>query len=343
MYISISAQKLGKSYAQSSADFVNYLEKENQSLEENQHEHFFNQSSDGIDGDIVVREIDANTAKLKKIEPKFYSITVSPSKYELKRLENSREDLKTYTREIMKDYAACFNREINGKSIQVTDLKYFAKIEHQRTYRGTDKEIKENQPFAQRILQLKSQIRDIQEGRSTGQTNDLYKEITKLEREAPHQQNGKRIVQGMLKEGKQCHIHIIVSRKDASNSISLSPGSQYKASDVEMHGKQVKRGFDRDAFFTKAETTFDRTFAYNRNFVETYHARKTFVKDTNLYFAALLKLPANEKALAFKLMGHSGLPLVPNIPTKQSQLALRTFKRLLRGVEIAIKSSSIGI
>jgi hypothetical protein len=147
----------------------------------------------------------------------------------------------------------------------------------------------------------------------------------------------------MRKDGYQSHIHIIVSRKDASNSVSLSPGSKHKASVVEMHGKKVKRGFDRDTFFAKAEKTFDKTFDYKRNFAESYKARKDFVKNPNLYFAALMKLPANEKALAFKMITKTGLPIVPSIPISQAQIALRVFKQLRRGVEVAIKSSSIGI
>ena len=194
-----------------------------------------------------------------------------------------------------------------------------------------------------KILQLKTEIRNVQEGRAEGNIKKMRKEIAKLERQAPHQQNGKRIVQGMAKDGNQSHIHIIVSRKDASNSVSLSPGSKHKASEVEMHGKKVKRGFDRDAFFAKAEKTFDTKFGYKRNFAETYKARKDFVKNPNLYFAALMKLPANEKALAFKMITKTGLPIVPSIPVSQTQIALRVFKRLRRGAEVAIKSSSIGI
>ena len=343
MYITITPQKLGTNYSQSSADFVGYLEKENEGIKEADMEHFFNQYGDEISAEEVVKEIDGNTAKLKKKEPKFYSITVSPSKYELNRLQNSREDLKTYTRELMKDYVASFNREINGRPISIDDIKYYAKIEHQRTFKGTDFQIKENQPFATKILQLKTDIRNIQEGRAEGNIKKMEKEIAKLERQAPHQQNGKRIVQGMAKDGNQSHIHIIVSRKDASNSISLSPGSKHKASEVEMHGKKVKRGFDRDTFFAKAEKTFDKTFGYKRNYAETYKAKKTFVKNPNLYFSALMKLPANEKALAFKMISKSGLPIVPSIPVSQAQIALRVFKRLRRGAEVAIKSSSIGI
>ena len=343
MYITITPQKMGGNYSQSSGDFVGYLEKENQGLEQQDMEHFFNQFGDEISAEEVVKEIDGNTSKLKKKEPKFYSITVSPSKYELRKLQNNSQDLKQYTRELMKDYVASFNREINGRPITINDIKYYAKIEHQRTFKGTDKQVKENQPYATKILQLKTQIRNVKEGRTEGSIKNMEKEIAKLERQAPHQQDGKRIVQGMTKDGNQSHIHIIVSRKDASNFISLSPGSKHKASEVEMHGKNVKRGFNRDQFFEKAEKTFDNTFGYKRNYAETYKAKKTFVKNPSLYFSALMKLPANEKALAFKIISKSGLPAIPGIPISQAQIALRVFKRLRRGVEVAIKSSSIGI
>ncbi|MCM4173454.1 mobilization protein [Arenibacter sp. TNZ] len=343
MYITITPQKSGGTYSQSSADFVGYLEKENRGLEQEQMEHFFNQYGDEISAEEVVKDIDGNGAKLKKTEPKFYSITVSPSKYELNRLQNSSEDLKKYTRELMKDYVASFNREINGRPITIDDIKYYAKIEHQRTFKGTDFQIKENQPYATKILQLKNDIRKIESGTLKGNIKPKQKEMAKLEREAPHQQNGKRIVQGMPKAGNQSHIHIIVSRKDASNTFSLSPGSKHKASEVEMHGNKVKRGFDRDNFFQSAEKTFDKTFGYQRNFAETYKARKDFIKNPKIYFASLMKLPTNEKALAFKIMGKSGIPMLPSIPVTQAQLAMKIINRLRRGAEVAIKSSSIGI
>ena len=344
MYITITPQKLGKNYSQSSADFVGYLEKENQGLEQGAlpagkagMEHFFNQYDDEISADEIVKEIDGNGAKLKKTEPKFYSITVSPSNHELNRLQNSSEDLKRYTRELMKDYVASFNREINGRQVSIDDIKYYAKIEHQRCFKGTDWQIRENQSFATKILQIKTEIRKIKEGRTEGNIKLLQNKIDRLEKKAPQQQDGQRIVQGMPKAGNQSHIHIIVSRKDASNTFSLSPGSKHKASEVEMHGKKVKRGFDR------AEKIFDRTFAYQRNFAETYKARKDFIKNPKIYFASLMKLPINERAIAFRMMKESDIPMLPSIPVSQAQLAMKVFNRLRRGVDIAIKSSSIGI
>lgn len=343
MYITITAQKLGGSYSTSSAGFVDYLGKENQGVEQEEMEHFFNQHGEEISAEEVVREIDGNTAKLEKTEPRFYSITVSPSKYELKALQNPSEDLKIYTREMMKDYVASFNREINGRPVTVDDIKYYAKIEHQRTFKGTDRQIRENQPYATKILQLKNNIGKVENGTVKGNIKKMERQINRLEREAPHQQNGQRIVQGMLKAGSQSHVHIVMSRRDASNSFSLSPGSKYKASETELNGKMVKRGFDRDQFFERAENTFDKTFDYHRSFSEKYSARKEFINNPKMYYNSLMRLPTNEKAIAFKIIRETGMPIMGSIPINKAQMALKVFNKLRLGVEVAIKSSSIGI
>jgi hypothetical protein len=242
----------------------------------------------------------------------------------------------------MKDYVRSFNREINARPVNIDDIKYYAKIEHKRTYKGTDWQVKENQPYATKILNLKNEIRNIERGHIQGRIDRKKEQIAQLEKQVPHQQNGKRIVQGMSKAGNQSHIHIIVSRKDASNSFSLSPGSKYKASEVTMNGKLVKRGFNRDQFFENAEKTFDKTFGYQRNFVHTYKGRKEFIKDPKAYFASLNQLSSSERALAFKMMKETGFS-VPSIPTNKAQLALKIFKGLRKGVDIARKSSSIEI
>lgn len=331
-------------FGQSVADFVAYLEKENEQRSMEDQEHFFNQFDSVVPTDEVVREIDGNTAKLKKNEPKFYSITVNPSAYELKRLQNSSEDLKRYTIELMKEYAACFNREIEGRPVSLDDIKFFAKIEHQRTFKGTDWQVRENQPYATKILELKNQIGRIEKGKAQGNIRNLNKQISRLEREAPHQQNGKRIVQGMSKEGPQTHVHIIVSRKDMSNKYSLSPGSKYKNSETVFNGKSIKRGFDRDRFYTVSEKTFDKLFGYHRNYAETYQARKTFINNPKLYFSTLSGLPTNEKSIAFNILRKAGVDYsMLNIPTNKVQLALKTIQRLKRGLDKAVQSGTIGI
>jgi Family of unknown function (DUF5712) len=344
MYITITPQKLGDSYSQSVADFVAYLEKENDGKSTEDMEPFFNQFGEFFSSKEVIHDIDGNTTKLKKTEPKFYSITLNPSQHELKHIQNSSESLKEYTREVMKVYAASFHREIHGKPIGVDDIKYYAKIEHERSYKGTDKAIQENAPYHKKIVSLKNDMQLIRNGKLEGTIEDKQQQIRQLENEAPHKIRGQMITQGMAKEGSQYHIHVIVSRKDISNTHSLSPGSKYKASEVVMNGKTVKRGFDRDQFFKASEKTFDDTFNYKRNYVETYEARKTLVKQPQQYYAKILGLPTNEKAMALKLLGKSGLqsPLM-NIPTNKVQLVLKAIKQIKHGIGKAIESGSIGI
>lgn len=339
MYIAITRQHLGDNYHGSARDFVTYLEKENQGRAPEEQELFFNQTENDIEAERVIAEIDANTSKLSKRDPKFYSIMVSPSQGELKQIRNDPEKLRAYTRELMKAYAASFYRD---REVTVKEVLYFAKLERERVYSEKDRAVKENQAHAVKILELQHHIRAIKEGRAQGDRAKLQERIQALESEAPHKRNGKRIVPGMAKEGYQGHIHIIVSRKDVTNTHSLSPGSKFRTSETTLNGEQVKQGFDRDRFYRAAENTFDGQFGYRRNFVETYHARNLLDKDPRQFFAALLGLPTNERQAAKQLLFRAGIK-VPGIPTSQAQLAHRAMMQLKKGIGKAMESGSIGI
>lgn len=341
MYISITKQNLNANFSQSSSDFVDYLEKENEGVLPELQEPFFDQNNDKIPPEQVVKEIDGNTAKLKKVEPKFYSLTINPSQQELKVINNDPEKLRKYVREVMKDYASSFHRD---KPVSVDDIKYYAKIEHERTFKGFDREVRENQPYRAQIVRLENDIRKMERGELTGNISVSTKKLVKLKAEIPHKIDGKPVEQGMKKSGFQTHVHIIVSRKDASNRYSLSPGSKYMESESKLNGQLVKRGFNRNVFYKKAEKTFDTMFNYKRNFVETYEARKTYIKDPHKYFAHLLGLPTNERSAAFKILGKAGVR-VPrmNIPTNKIQMALKTIKQFKKAMDLARSSGSIGI
>ena len=341
MYISVTRQHLNKTFSQSASDFVAYLEKENEGKSPELQEHFFDQNNDSIPPGQVVKEIDGNTAKLKKKEPKFYSLTINPSKTELKAINNDPALLRLYVREAMKDYAASFYRE---NPVSVDSIKYYAKIEHERLYKGFDREIKENQVYKAKIAALRNKIRKVERSELKGSVKKMQKKIEKLASEIPHKIDGKAIEQGMKKPGKQTHVHIIVSRKDITNRFSLSPGSSYMESESKLNGKIVKRGFKRDQFFERAEKTFDRLFDHKRNFVETYSARKSFIKDPKKYFAKVMGLPTNEKSAAFKILGKTGVPMPDlNIPTNKVQLAIKTFKNLKKAIRVAQRAGSIGV
>lgn len=339
MYIVISKQHQRENFSGSVRDFVNYLEKENEEKSPELQEHFFNQEHDRISPEEVIEEIDTNTTKLNKKDPKFYSIVVSPSQKELKTINNDPEKLRLYTRQLMKDYAASFYR---NNEVKVDDIKYYAKIEHDRTYKGRDKEILENQPYATKILHYKNQMRAIERGEVNGDIKRLKKEIDRLEKEAPHQLNGKRIVRDMKKEGMQTHVHIIVSHKDVTGTFKLSPLSQNKESETTLNGKPIKQGFNRDKFYEAAEKTFDRQFAYKRNYIERYKSRNLLDKDPKRFFAMLAGLPTTEKQAALKMLFKAGVR-VPNIPTNKVQLAYKALMKLKRGIGKAIESGSIGV
>lgn len=62
------------------------------------------------------------------------------------------------------------------------------------------------------------------------------------------------------------HAHIIVSRKDRSNTMKLSPKTNHRST-----GKgAVKGGFDRTDFFWKCETRFDLRTNYRRDIKESF-------------------------------------------------------------------------
>jgi hypothetical protein len=79
--------------------------------------------------------------------------------------------------------------------------------------------------------------------------------------------NGER-KRGEQKQGNQMHIQIIVSRKDATNKIKLSPMNNSKGKNEE-HSKKLGQ-FNRVAFKQSGETIFDRLFGFDRVLKETF-------------------------------------------------------------------------
>ena len=359
MHINISAQKIGKgneTYNSSVTDYVNYLEKENEGKHPELQEHFFNQNSDHIAPDEVITEIDGNTKKLSKNDSKFYSIVVSPSAKELKHINNDSALLRHYTRELMKDYAESFNRD---RKVTVDDIKYYAKIEHERTYRGFEKNVKANEPYRKRIAKLRNDLAKINRGELNGNAKKIQREIDKQISEAPFKIDGKILTEGMKKEGMQTHIHIIVSRKDITNTYKLSPNSQNKKATTILNGTEQKQGFNRNNFFDASEKRFDKVFKYNREFMDKYSTKKLYRKDPVKFFAIVAQLPTTERELTIKTLQKVGVPTtrkgalysvfhksglnIPNIPTNKVQLAIKAFNKLKKGFDRAIQSGSIGV
>jgi hypothetical protein len=72
---------------------------------------------------------------------------------------------------------------------------------------------------------------------------------------------------GDRKDGEQMHVQVIVSRKDATNKIKLSPMNTSRGKNAE-HSKKMGQ-FDRMAFKQSGETLFDSMFSFDRQLKDT--------------------------------------------------------------------------
>jgi len=73
---------------------------------------------------------------------------------------------------------------------------------------------------------------------------------------------------GDRKEGRQMHVQVIVSRKDLSNKIKLSPQNTSKGKNMEHSAKLGQ--FDRSAFKQSGEEVFDNLFKFDRGLKDKY-------------------------------------------------------------------------
>ncbi len=73
------------------------------------------------------------------------------------------------------------------------------------------------------------------------------------------------VAAGSQKPGLQTHVHIIVSRKDKSQRLKLSPETNHRANRGNFQG-----GFDKIGFFMACEKAFDQRFAYARTQEEKF-------------------------------------------------------------------------
>lgn len=253
MFINITKSETGGNTG-SCAQLVNYLEKENKLVGFSK-ELWFNESSNIIAPFKVRSSIDANVAKLSKIDGKFYLVNLSPSQKELSYLkerfgeEKVAEKLKEYAIKMMDEYAKNFKRK--GVTSN-RDLLWFGEVEKFRYYSYKDKQVKDGSKKA-----------------------------------------------GDRKEGLQYHIQIIVSRKDITNSIKLSPQNTSRGKN-QVHSQKMGQ-FDRFAFKQSGEDVFDESFGFERSYQNSLaysNAVKKGDRSTNIKYAGVGKLVSQFAVLA---------------------------------------------
>lgn len=231
---------------------ANYLSKEDK-MQVIYPKPFFSHSLNAVTKETVINQINNNVRTLKKKQDKFYMLTINPSQKELQHLiykvtgkkinsfeelsflerENVIQELRSYTRDCMDQYALNFKRPTINTG---ADLVYFAKIEEQRKFVNTDNEV------------------------VSGKAKE-----------------------GDLKLGLQLHVHVIVSRMDATQKVALSPLTKSRGDWVVVNGIKTWRGFDRVGWSDRCAIKFSEKYnyfqlrnGYERNYIS--NKTKGFIK-----------------------------------------------------------------
>jgi len=76
------------------------------------------------------------------------------------------------------------------------------------------------------------------------------------------------VKRGSVKPGEHMHVQVIVSRKDITNSIKLSPMNNSKGRNAQ-HSKKLGQ-FDRTAFKASGEKVFDEYFGFDRGLKDSF-------------------------------------------------------------------------
>ncbi len=146
--------------------------------------------------------------------------------------------------------------------------------------------------------------------------SDAFKKIAGLEkrliRECDVRPGGSReVLHAMMpKSGDNWHVHISVSRRDITNTFSLSPNAKGRGSKNHvLNGQLVRVGFDREAYKIACEKNFDRMFLHDRLLTESYEQAKRLRKEGTFAYAKQLakdKATRREERLAFRRAGLVG-------------------------------------
>ena len=116
------------------------------------------------------------------------------------------------------------------------------------------------------------------------------------------------------------HIQIIVSRKDATNSIKLSPLNNSKGKN-QLHSQKVGQ-FDRTAFKQSAEKLFDKTFGYERELKETFKYANTLKHGSYEQKREIQQgMQSNHSKIEIlnTLLGKVSEDYMPNIPQRRKK------------------------
>jgi len=149
--------------------------------------------------------------------------------------------------------------------------------------------------------------------------------------------NDQIIVDGMKKEGLQNHIHVVVSRKDATNKIKLSPFANARNAKNKLGGKKVQIGFDRKAFVNDAEKRFDQQFKYDRSFKNSFAYKHVM----SMQYKGAIKQVAKQQIT--QLTGNPKQDLLKELGMENAQKYTHETKQLINIISKGIAPQKIAL
>ncbi|WP_281682053.1 DUF5712 family protein [Zunongwangia profunda] len=260
MPISKPHSSLGAKNTGSCSSLAQYLDKENQELEkmiktsntisrislyEKRKQHFFNATSDQISLVSVIDKIDNNRKKLAKKDAKYYAPTISFSQKELEHLSEIVSGRKVNNIwDFSNEEYLKFNELIRNYGRQVMD-------EYAANFNRQNKGLKNGKDLVyfgkiEHFRKFKGNDKEVKDG--------LYKS-------------------GDYKPGLTTHIHLIISRKDKTQKMKLSPLSNERSKDRIIGKNKYHVGFDRLKWIKNNEKAFDNLFKYQRKELEKFEVQ----------------------------------------------------------------------
>ncbi len=260
MPISKPHSSLGANNSGSCSSLVQYLDKENQELEkkiqtsdsiskialyEKRKQHFFDAASDQVSLISVIDKIDNNRKKLGKKDAKYYAPTISFSQKELAHLSEMAAGRKVESvwdfsnKEYLK-----FNKLIRDYGRIVMD-EYAGNFNRQNRGLNVGKDLVYFGKI-EHFRKFKGNDKEVK--------NELFQS-------------------GDYKPGLNSHIHIIVSRKDKTQKMKLSPVANERSKDRMIGKNKYHVGFDRTKWIKKNEKAFDDFFKYQRQELEKFEVQ----------------------------------------------------------------------
>lgn len=210
---------------------VEYLSKELKE-ERTYYDNFFSQKEDYVTPLTVMYHMDNNHRTLKRNDDKFYMLTINPSGEEQQHL---------------------IEKVTGKKTGEFPELSPEQQKEVLAEMKRLTRECMDE--YARNFYREKIRSGDDLVWYGRVETERHYKG------DDPEVEAGKAKA-GERKPGLQLHVHIIVSRMDRSQTVSLSPLSKSRGNRQVLDGRDVVVGFDRSQWSARCASRFNQRYGY---------------------------------------------------------------------------------